>query len=136
MHKALQEVRARIGRADEELVHALADLPAGRTEAEWRAAAERCAAARKRVELGLAVAETKYRLAPDVFGPLARAQDRAGLNRAITDDATERTVLDRARARALKVGDALLAARVEAFYRDRIIPETKRVQIERLCAMG
>jgi chorismate mutase len=132
----LQTVREEIRRADEALVRDLVALGAGAGE-PWEAQASARPAFRARVALGVKVAESKFRHNPGRFRPLAAKRDEKGLEQAITDPATEGAVLDRVRRQTLECGgDPAVAERVAALYLNRVIPETKRIQIRRLCEMA
>ncbi|MFO7535839.1 MAG: hypothetical protein R6X19_09200 [Kiritimatiellia bacterium] len=134
MDAELHQVREEIRLADEALVRELAALggPAG----GWLDRAEKIPGFRDRIELGVKVAESKFRRHPERYRLLARARDEKGLETAITDARMEEAVLERVRQEALACGaDDPVAGRIVALYRDRIIPETKIVQIRRLQQM-
>ncbi len=137
-HEDLQRVRDEIRQADEALVRDLVELGAGAgAGADW----ERRAAARPsfkfRVDLGVKVAESKFRQSPERYRPLAQARDVKRLNQAITDADMESAVLDRVWRQTLECGgDAVLADRLAVLYRDRVIPETKTVQIRRMIELA
>ena len=132
MNIELHHVREEIRKADEELVRELA-AASGEAEDGWTGRPT----VRRRIALGLKVAECKFRHEPERFRALARACDERGLERAITDVRTEEAVLERVRKQALACGsDNASAERLVTFYRDQIIPETKTVQIRRLCELG
>jgi chorismate mutase len=132
----LQKVREEIGLADEALVRDLVALDdAGSPDWERRAAGR--PAFRFRVDLGVRVAESKFRRDPEAYRPLARARDEKGLERMITDARVEAGVFDRVRRQTLACGGSpALAERVAVLYRDRVIPETKAIQIRRLCELA
>jgi chorismate mutase len=132
MKDNLHQVREEIRKADEELVRELA-AALGESGEGW-AAREMV---RRRIAMGGRVAACKFARDPDRYGALARARDVRGLERAITDARMEEAVLERVSKQALDLGCAADAAdRIAAFFRDRIIPETKTVQIHRLCELG
>ncbi len=134
MDDELQKVREEIRLADEALVRELSAL-SGLSDV-WIARAQELPAFGKRVELGIKVAESKFRRHPERYRLLARARDDKGLEKAITDARMEEAVLERVRNEALACGaDGPVADRIVALYRDRIIPETKIVQIRRLQEM-
>lgn len=134
MDAELQQVREEIRLADEALVRELAAL--GGASEDWIVRAEKLPEFRHRIDLGVKVAETKFRMNPERFRPLAKTRDEKGLAKAITDARMEEAVLERVRKEALACkDDPVLAEHIVALYRDRIIPETKTVQIRRLCGM-
>ncbi len=128
MNVELHQVRDEIRHADEAVVRDLA----GATEETDDGWAVR-ASVRRRIALGKKVAACKFRMEPERFRALAGARNEPGLERAITDTRMEEAVLERIRkqARELECAEAL-AKRMTDFYRTRIIPETKQVQIRML----
>lgn len=136
MDADLVNVRDEIRQADEALVRELVALKAG-SDGEWEALAEGRPAFHRRIALGMKVAETKFRMDPARFCSLTRAGDKKGLEQAITDVKTEEAVLERVRQMALALeGGAKAADRISNLYLKRIIPDTKTVQIKRLCDLG
>lgn len=131
---SLQRLREKIARSDEALVRVLAALPRELSDPAWRAAAEGCKAARSRVGLGRQVAEAKWRLDAPRLQSILAAGDRDSIAQAITDSEVEERVLERVHVQARLLGGEALADRVGRFYRNWVIPETKRLQIEHLLA--
>ncbi|KAI9749784.1 MAG: chorismate mutase aro7 [Lichina confinis] len=96
----------------------------------------------RRVHFGKFVAEAKFRGEPARFAALVRANDRAAIAAAITDEKVERKILERLRFKAQMYGmDPTTAAEgvtkinvdaVVAMYQDIVIPLTKQVEIEYL----
>lgn len=99
----------------------------------------------RRIHFGKFVAESKFLSSPSIFVPLIRANDRAGIDAAITDAAVEAKVLARLRKKAEMYGaDPNLSAAgeegtrkidVEAVvevYERHVIPLTKVVEVEYL----
>jgi chorismate mutase len=135
-HDDLQRVRDEIRQADEALVRDLVEQGAG-AGPDWERRAAARPAFKFRVDLGGKVAESKFLQSPERFRSLAQARDVKGLDQAITDAAMESAVLDRVRQAALACGgDAVLADRLAVLYRDRVIPETKTVQIRRMIELA
>ena len=128
----LHQVREEIRHADEAMVRELTGVP-DLSDDGWAARA----VAARRIALGERVAACKFAREPDRFRALARARDAQGLERAITDLRTEAAVLERVRRQARERGCAEeLAERMAGFYRERIIPETKRIQVRLLSEWG
>ncbi|QSZ34251.1 hypothetical protein DSL72_005841 [Monilinia vaccinii-corymbosi] len=98
----------------------------------------------RRIHFGKFVAESKFRAEEEAFTKMIRAGDRAGLERAITNEKVELQVLERLKLKAKTYGtDPSLEASgqaqakinveaVEALYRDFVIPLTKVVEVEYL----
>ena len=91
---------------------------------------------------GKFVAEAKFQKEPERFAKLIKAEDRQGIDEAITNAAVEQKVLERLRLKAKTYGtDPDLAAdgvskvnadAVVAMYKDWVIPLTKEVEVEYL----
>jgi len=129
---ALNRIRERIRDADRALVAALV-AAADRTDDAWL----RRAAVRRRIALGREVAVCKFQAAPHRFRALAKSADAAALEGAITDRRVEAVVLARIRRQVrARGGSPDLARRIAGFYRGRVIPRTKRIQIRWLTRWG
>ncbi len=132
MNAELHLVRDEIRKTDEDLVRDLA-VGGAAVAVRW----EERPVVKRRIELGVKVAECKFHHDPDRFRALARVRDTSGLERAITDARMEEAVLDRVRKQVGELGcTPVIASAVAEFYRTWIIPETKKIQIQRLCEMG
>ncbi|KAI9886119.1 MAG: Serine/threonine-protein kinase [Watsoniomyces obsoletus] len=96
----------------------------------------------RRVHFGKFVAEAKFRQDPTRFEQMIRADDRAGIATAITDEKVEKKVLERLRLKAKTYGTdpsngmegpvKINVDAVAAMYRDIVIPLTKEVEVEYL----
>ncbi|KAI9721949.1 MAG: hypothetical protein M1812_001907 [Candelaria pacifica] len=96
----------------------------------------------RRIHFGKFVAEAKFRAETERFVDLIRAEDREGIDRAITDSKVEKKVLERLRLKAITYGtDPSISAEgqgkidadaVVAMYKDFVIPLTKEVEVEYL----
>lgn len=96
----------------------------------------------RRIHFGKFVAESKFQQEPERFAALIRAEDRAGIDAAITNAAVEKKVLERLRLKAKTYGtdpsvgaDSLGKINVDAvvaIYKDIVIPLTKVVEVEYL----
>jgi chorismate mutase len=97
----------------------------------------------RRIHFGKFVAEAKFRTETDRFVALIKANDRAGIDVAITDAAVEAKVLERLRLKANTYGKdpsgpaatapiKVDADAVVAMYKDHVIPLTKVVEVEYL----
>ena len=96
----------------------------------------------RRIHYGKFVAESKFQSDPETFVRLIKAEDRKGIDEAITDAKVEKKVLERLRMKAEMYGsdpnlnpDAprkVDAEVVVAMYKDHIIPLTKVVEVEYL----
>ncbi|EDN02426.1 chorismate mutase [Histoplasma capsulatum] len=99
----------------------------------------------RRIHFGKFVAESKFRMNPEKFVKLIKANDRKGLDEAITNVAVERKVLERLRLKAKTYGrdpagpetpngsnEKINVEAVVAMYRDNVIPLTKLVEVEYL----
>jgi len=88
------------------------------------------------------VAESKFRTERGVFERLIRDGDREGIDRAITNEAVEKKVLERLRLKAKTYGmdpsaggegmGKIEVDRVVDMYRGIVIPLTKEVEVEYL----
>lgn len=96
----------------------------------------------RRVHFGKFVAESKFRTETDRFVALIKAEDRAGIDAAITNEQVEKKVLERLRLKAKTYGSdpsigadgpvKINADAVVAMYKDHVIPLTKEVEVEYL----
>ncbi|KAF2659165.1 chorismate mutase [Lophiostoma macrostomum CBS 122681] len=96
----------------------------------------------RRVHFGKFVAEVKFLKETERFVKLIKAEDRKGIDEAITDSKVEQKVLERLRLKAKTYGtDPDLSANglskvdaetVVAMYKDWVIPLTKEVEVEYL----
>lgn len=96
----------------------------------------------RRIHFGKFVAESKFQKETERFVALIKAEDRKGIDEAITDAKVEKKVLERLRLKAKTYGtDPSVAAEglvkidadaVEAMYKDYVIPLTKEVEVEYL----
>ena len=97
----------------------------------------------RRVHFGKFVAESKFQKETERFVALIKAEDRRGIDEAITDAKVEKKVLERLRLKANTYGvDPSVAAdggpvkidadAVVAMYKDYVIPLTKEVEVEYL----
>lgn len=96
----------------------------------------------RRIHFGKFVAEAKFKADPEGFARMIKANDRAGIEAAITVPAQEAKVLERLRLKAITYGcdptnldKGELKIDVEAvvvMYRDIVIPMTKLVEVNYL----
>ncbi|KAK5746243.1 chorismate mutase aro7 [Elasticomyces elasticus] len=102
----------------------------------------------RRIHFGKFVAESKFLESPDKFSKLIKAEDRKGIDDAITNSTVEKQVLERLKKKAEMYGaDPNLVGEsggagtgvrkiegeaVVAMYRDHVIPLTKEVEVEYL----
>ncbi|OMP86395.1 putative chorismate mutase [Diplodia seriata] len=96
----------------------------------------------RRIHYGKFVAESKFRKETDRFVQLIKAEDRKGIDEAITDAAVEKKVLERLRKKATNYGNdpenptaappKINVDAVVAMYKDYVIPLTKDVEVEYL----
>lgn len=99
----------------------------------------------RRIHFGKFVAESKFLSATENFVGLIKAEDRQGIDDAITDKAVEKKVLERLKMKAEVYGaDPMLVGEGEggmrkvdvevvvSLYRDHVIPLTKVVEVEYL----
>jgi chorismate mutase len=101
----------------------------------------------RRIHFGKFVAESKFLQSPAKFVALIKAEDRTGIDEAITDAKVEKKVLERLRLKAEMYGtDPAMPGvgtegegvrkidvdAVVAMYRDHVIPLTKVVEVEYL----
>lgn len=98
----------------------------------------------RRIHFGKFVAESKFQKETERFVALIKAEDRKGIDEAITDAKVEQKVLERLRLKANTYGtdpsvvDGALgpvkinADAVVAMYKDYVIPLTKEVEVEYL----
>ena len=135
IEKFLPEVCADFGRHDR-----------GETEENYGSAATadiNCLQAlSRRIHFGKFVAESKFQTETEKFTRLIKAEDRAGIGAAITNEAVEKKVLERLGLKARTYGtDPSIGAsapgkiNVEAvvtMYKDFVIPLTKEVEVEYL----
>ena len=92
----------------------------------------------RRIHFGaLYVAESKYRRHPEVFNPLIRRRDDSGLIEQLTRKEVEERVLTRVKEKVdyiqskinPKVRTGIDAQKIVSFYREAIIPLTKRGEL-------
>ncbi|KAF2467670.1 chorismate mutase [Lindgomyces ingoldianus] len=97
----------------------------------------------RRIHFGKFVAEAKFQKETERFVKLIRAEDRQGIDDAITDAKVEKKVLERLRLKAKTYGTdpesngdgspvKINADAVVAMYKDWVIPLTKEVEVEYL----
>ncbi|GAB7361638.1 hypothetical protein MBLNU230_g1689t1 [Neophaeotheca triangularis] len=97
----------------------------------------------RRIHFGKFVAESKFQGDPEKFVKLIKANDRDGIDAAITDSAVEKKVLERLRLKAKTYGTdpsvssaaehgKINVEAVEAMYKNTVIPLTKVVEVEYL----
>jgi len=96
----------------------------------------------RRIHFGKFVAEAKFLKETDRFVKLIKAEDRGGIDEAITNAAVEKQVLERLRLKAKTYGKDPDAANqdpgkidveaVVSMYKDYVIPLTKVVEVEYL----
>lgn len=96
----------------------------------------------RRIHFGKFVAESKFQTEPEKFTKLIQAEDRKGIDDAITNKAVELKVIERVRLKAKTYGmDPATGAEgpakinveaVVSMYRDFVIPLTKVVEVEYL----
>ncbi|PVI03594.1 chorismate mutase [Periconia macrospinosa] len=96
----------------------------------------------RRIHFGKFVAESKFLKETERFVKLIKAEDRKGIDEAITDSKVEQKVLDRLRLKAKTYGcdpetgsnseAKVNADAVVAMYKDYVIPLTKEVEVEYL----
>lgn len=87
-----------------------------------------------RIHQGAYVAESKFQTQPEVYSPLIVAGDRSGIFNALTNRAVENEILGRVREKGVKY--KLDSIFIEDFFRDKVIPLTKRVEVEYLMHRG
>jgi len=97
----------------------------------------------RRIHFGKFVAESKFQKETERFTNLIKAEDRKGIDEAITNAAVERQVLERLRKKAETYGSdpsipggsqivKINAEEVVKIYKDYVIPLTKVVEVEYL----
>ncbi|KAF2010062.1 chorismate mutase [Aaosphaeria arxii CBS 175.79] len=96
----------------------------------------------RRIHFGKFVAESKFQSETERFVKLIKAEDRKGIDEAITNAAVEKKVLERLRLKANTYGtdpdsggagtSKVDAEAVVAMYKDWVIPLTKEVEVEYL----
>ncbi|OAL45276.1 chorismate mutase [Pyrenochaeta sp. DS3sAY3a] len=96
----------------------------------------------RRIHFGKFVAEAKFQKETERFVTLIKAEDRQGIDEAITNAAVEQKVLERLRLKAKTYGtdpdsgsngsSKVNADAVVAMYKDWVIPLTKVVEVEYL----
>lgn len=96
----------------------------------------------RRIHFGKFVAESKFQSETDRFVKLIKAEDRKGIDEAITNASVEKKVLERLRLKAKTYGtDPSIAGdgpvKIDAdavvhMYLDHVIPLTKEVEVEYL----
>lgn len=96
----------------------------------------------RRIHFGKFVAESKFRAEEAKFTQLIKAEDRKGIDEAITNAAVEKKVLERLRLKAktygtdpMAVGEGMAKINVDKvvdMYREIVIPMTKEVEVEYL----
>jgi chorismate mutase len=95
----------------------------------------------RRIHFGKFVAESKFRDETQRFVELIKAEDRVGIDKAITNEKVERKVLERLRLKAKTYGTdpdgAIGEGKVDVdavvrMYREFVIPLTKEVEVEYL----
>ncbi|KAF2180045.1 chorismate mutase [Zopfia rhizophila CBS 207.26] len=96
----------------------------------------------RRIHFGKFVAEAKFQQETERFMKLIKAEDRQGIDEAITDAKVEKKVLERLRLKAKTYGTdpdsgangpvKIDVDAVVAMYKDWIIPLTKEVEVEYL----
>jgi len=96
----------------------------------------------RRIHFGKFVAESKFQTEREKYTKLIKAEDRAGIGAAITNEAVEKTVLQRLGLKARTYGtDPSIGAEapskinvdaVVKMYKDFVIPLTKEVEVEYL----
>ncbi|KAF2750486.1 chorismate mutase [Sporormia fimetaria CBS 119925] len=96
----------------------------------------------RRIHFGKFVAESKFQKETERFVKLIKAEDRKGIDEAITNAAVEKKVLERLRLKAKTYGTdpdsgadspaKVNADAVVAMYKDWVIPLTKEVEVEYL----
>ena len=96
----------------------------------------------RRIHFGKFVAESKFRQDPEKFVRLIKAEDKKGIDEAITDAKVERKVLERLRLKAEMYGadpnmDAAAPPKINvdavvAMYKELVIPLTKVVEVDYL----
>jgi chorismate mutase len=96
----------------------------------------------RRIHFGKFVAESKFQSDPETFVRLIKAEDRQGIDEAITDAKVEKKVLERLRLKAEMYGadpnlnpeapKKIDAEAVVKMYKEHVIPLTKVVEVEYL----
>ncbi|CAG8076265.1 unnamed protein product [Penicillium salamii] len=96
----------------------------------------------RRIHFGKFVAESKFQKDPETFVRLIKAEDRAGIDAAITNAAVELKVLERLGLKAKtygtdpafpdEKGEKINSDAVVAIYKECVIPLTKIVEVEYL----
>ncbi|KAF7125483.1 hypothetical protein CNMCM5793_001722 [Aspergillus hiratsukae] len=96
----------------------------------------------RRIHFGKFVAEAKFQKDPELFVRLIKANDRAGIDAAITDAKVEQKVLERLGLKAKtygtdpafpsEAGPKINVDAVVAMYKEYVIPLTKVVEVEYL----
>lgn len=98
----------------------------------------------RRIHFGKFVAESKFQSDPETFIKLIKARDAQGIDKAITNEAVEKTVLERLRLKAETYGkdptlkwsqraqSTIDVDNVVSIYKDIVIPLTKVVEVDYL----
>ncbi|RFU32086.1 hypothetical protein B7463_g4275, partial [Scytalidium lignicola] len=96
----------------------------------------------RRIHFGKFVAESKFQTEREKFTKLIQTEDREGIDKAITNEAVEKKVIERVRLKATTYGmDPITGAggpakinvdAVVSMYKDFVIPLTKVVEVEYL----
>ncbi|OGM48760.1 chorismate mutase [Aspergillus bombycis] len=96
----------------------------------------------RRIHFGKFVAESKFQKEPERFVKMIKANDRVGIDDAITDAKVERKVLERLALKAktygtdpafaTETGSKINVEAVVAMYKEYVIPLTKVVEVEYL----
>ena len=87
-----------------------------------------------RIHFGRNVAEAKFQQEPEKYNALIEAGDVEGIDEALTNAAVEREVLARVRRKGEKY--SVDPSFVEKFYKDKIIPMTKEVEVDYFLQRG
>jgi chorismate mutase len=88
----------------------------------------------QRIHFGTYVAESKFQQSPGVYEPMIKTNDRRAILAALTDTRVEYDVLARVREKGARY--KLNSMIIEDFFKERIIPMTKQVEVEYLIKRG
>jgi chorismate mutase len=88
----------------------------------------------RRIHYGTYVAEAKFQQNPELYRNLIANKNRAEIERQLTDEEVERAVIQRVEEKGQRYG--VSPRFISAFYKDKIIPLTKEVEVEYLIRRG
>ena len=88
----------------------------------------------KRIHFGTHVAESKFQSEPQTYKVFILCEDREGIEKKLTNLEVEETIIQRVMDKGKRYG--VDPGFIASFYRDKIIPLTKKVEIEYLTRRG